>query len=66
MDDFNSRYLTDFYLKSTFWLGVTAGTLVLSFAFYHLTHDHKGIGIGAAITALSLYLVAWACHKNIY
>ena len=66
MDDLNSRYLTDFYLKSTFWLAVTAGTLVLPFAFYHLTYEHAGIGIGAAITSLSLYLVAWACYRKTY
>jgi diguanylate cyclase (GGDEF)-like protein len=66
MDDLNSRYQTDFYLKSTFRLAVTAGTLILPFAFYHLTHEHAGIGIGAVITSLSLYLIAWACHRKIY
>ena len=66
MDDPNSRHLTDFYLKSTFRLAVIAGTLILPFAFYHLTHEHTGIGIGAVITSLSLYLVAWACHRKTY
>lgn len=66
MDDLNSRYLTDFYLKSTFWLSVIAGTLILPFAFYHLTNGHTGIGIGAMITSLSLYVVAWTCHKKTY
>jgi len=66
MDNLNSRYLTDFYLKSTLWLSVTAGSLVLPFAFYHLTHGHVGIGIGAVITSLNLYLVAWACHRKRY
>lgn len=66
MDDLNSRYLTDFYLKSTFWLSVIAGTLILPFAFYHLTHEHMGIGIGSVITSLGLYLVAWTCHRKTY
>ncbi len=66
MDDLNSRHETDFHLKSTFWLSVTAGTLILPFAFYHLTHEHVGIGIGAVITSLSLYLVAWLSHRKTY
>ncbi|MEW8523133.1 MAG: GGDEF domain-containing protein [Candidatus Thiodiazotropha endolucinida] len=66
MDDLYSRHQTDFHLKSTFWLSVTAATLILPFAFYHLTHQHVGIGIGAVITSLSLYLVAWSCHKKTY
>jgi diguanylate cyclase (GGDEF)-like protein len=66
MDNLNSRHQTDFHLKSTFWLSVTAGTLVLPFAVYHLTHQHGGIGIGAVITSLSLYLVAWLCHRKTY
>ncbi len=66
MDDLNSRYQTDFYLKSTFRLAITAGTLIWPFAFYHLSHEHVGIGIGAVITLLSLYLVAWACYKKKY
>ncbi|MBT3011538.1 MAG: GGDEF domain-containing protein [Candidatus Thiodiazotropha sp. (ex Lucina aurantia)] len=66
MDDLNSRHQTEFHLKSTFWLSVTAATLILPFAFYHLTHQHVGIGIGAVITSLSLYLVAWSCHKKTY
>ncbi len=66
MDDLNSRHQTDFHLKSTFWLSVTAATLILPFAFYHLTHQHVGIGIGAAITSLSLYLVVWGCHRKTY
>ncbi|MCU7850662.1 MAG: GGDEF domain-containing protein [Candidatus Thiodiazotropha sp. (ex Monitilora ramsayi)] len=66
MDDLTSRHETDFHLKSTFWLSVTAGTLVLPFAFYHLTYQHEGIGIGAVITSLSLYFVAWRCHKKSY
>lgn len=66
MNRLNSRYQTDFYLKSTFWLSVTAGSLVLPFAIYHLTSQDSGIGIGAMITTLSLYLVAWSCHKKTY
>ncbi|MET0121988.1 MAG: diguanylate cyclase, partial [Candidatus Thiodiazotropha sp. 6PLUC9] len=66
MDDLDSRHQTDFHLKSTFWLSVTAGALILPFAIYHLTHQHGGIGIGAAITSLSLYLVAWGCHRKTY
>ncbi|MEW8289851.1 MAG: GGDEF domain-containing protein [Candidatus Thiodiazotropha endolucinida] len=66
MDDLNSRHQTEFHLKSTYWLSVTAATLILPFAFYHLTHQHGGIGIGAVITSLSLYLVAWSCHKKTY
>ena len=38
----------------------------MPFAIYHLTHQHSGIGIGAMITTLSLYLVAWSCHKKTY
>lgn len=66
MDDLYSRYQTDFYLKSTFWLSVIAGTLILPFAFYHMTLGHVGIGIGAVIISFSLYLVAWACKRKIY
>ncbi|MBT2968918.1 MAG: hypothetical protein B6D72_15480 [gamma proteobacterium symbiont of Ctena orbiculata] len=66
MEDLTSRYQTDFHLKSTFWLSVTAGTLILPFAYYHLTYQHVGIGIGAVITSLSLYLVAWSCHRKTY
>jgi len=66
MNRSNSLHETDFHLKSTFWLSVTAGTLVLPFAVYHLTHQHVGIGIGAVITSLSLYVVAWCCHRKIY
>lgn len=66
MDDLNSRHQTDFHLKSTFWLSVTAATLIVPFAIYHLTHQYGGIGIGAVITSLSLYLVAWSCHKKTY
>ncbi len=57
---------TDFQLKSTFWLSITAGSLVLPFAIYHLTHQHLGIGIGAMITSLSLFLAAWSCHRKTY
>ncbi|MBW9274796.1 MAG: GGDEF domain-containing protein [Candidatus Thiodiazotropha sp. (ex. Lucinisca nassula)] len=66
MEDLTSRYQTDFHLRSTFWLSVTAGTLILPFAYYHLTYQHVGIGIGAVITSLSLYLVAWSCHRKTY
>ena len=66
MNTLNSRHQTDFHLKSTFWLSVTAGSLILPFAIYHLTHEHGGIGIGAVITSLSLFLVAWSCHKKTY
>lgn len=66
MNDINSLHQTDFHLKSTFWLSITAGSLVLPFAIYHLTHQHGGIGIGAVITSLSLYLVAWGCNRKIY
>ncbi len=66
MDDLNSRHQTDFHLKSTFWLSVTAATLILPFGFYHLTYQYVGIGIGAVITSLSLYMVAWLCHRKTY
>ncbi len=61
-----SLHETEFHLKSTFWLSITAGTLVLPFSFYHLTYQHQGIGVGAMITSVSLYLVAWLCHRKIY
>lgn len=38
----------------------------MPFAFYHLTHEHVGIGIGALVTSLSLYLVSWACKRKTY
>jgi diguanylate cyclase (GGDEF)-like protein len=63
---FISPHQTYFQLKSTFWLSITAGSLVLPFAIYHLTHQHGGIGIGAVITSLSLYLAAWSCHRKTY
>ncbi|MCG7994106.1 MAG: GGDEF domain-containing protein [Candidatus Thiodiazotropha taylori] len=66
MDAISLRHQTDFHLKSTFWLSVTAATLILPFAYYHLTHEHGGIGLGALITSLSLYFVAWACHRKTY
>lgn len=66
MDDLVSRHQTDFHLKSTFWLSVTAGTLILPFTFYHMAHQHVGIGIGALITSLSLYLAAWGCYRKTY
>jgi diguanylate cyclase (GGDEF)-like protein len=66
MDELNSRHQTDFHLKSTFWLSVTAATMILPFGFYHLTHQHTGIGIGAVITSLSLYLVAWGSYRKTY
>lgn len=61
-----SLHETDFHLKSTFWLSITAGTLVLPFAYYHLVYQHQGIGIGALITSVSLYLVAWLCNMRVY
>lgn len=66
MDDLNSRHQTDFHLRSTYWLSITAATLILPFGFYHLTHVHVGIGIGAVITSLSLLLVAWLSHRKTY
>lgn len=66
MDDLTSRHETEFHLRSTYWLSITAGTLILPFGFYHLTHQHAGIGVGAVITSLSLYLVAWGCHRKTY
>ena len=66
MNTLNTLHETDFHLKSTFWLSVTAGSLILPFAIYHLTHQNLGVGIGAIITTLSLYLVAWSCHKKAY
>jgi diguanylate cyclase (GGDEF)-like protein len=61
-----SLHETDFHLKSTFWLSITAGTLVLPFAYYHLVYQDSGIGIGAVITSASLYLVAWLCYRKTY
>ena len=66
MNTITSLHETDFHLKSTFWLSVTAGTLVLPFAYYHLAYQYQGIGIGAVITSVSLYLVAWLCYRRIY
>ncbi len=66
MDGLKSRHQTEFHLKSTFWLSITAATLILPFGFYHLSHQHVGIGIGAMITSLSLYLVAWLSHRKTY
>jgi diguanylate cyclase (GGDEF)-like protein len=66
MENLNSRHQTEFHLKSTFWLSITAATLIMPFGFYHLSHQYVGIGIGAVITALSLYLVAWLSHRKTY
>ena len=66
MNTTTSLHETEFHLKSTFWLSVTAGTLVFPFAFYHLIYQHRGIGIGAVITSVSLYLVAWLCYRKSY
>ncbi|WP_428607315.1 GGDEF domain-containing protein [Sedimenticola sp.] len=66
MKTITSLHETDFHLKSTFWLSITAGTLVLPFAYYHLAYQDPVIGIGAVITSVSLYMVAWLCYKKIY
>ena len=66
MNILTSPHQTDFQLKSTFWLSITAGSLVLPFAIYHLIFQHSGVGIGAMITSLSLFLAAWSCHKKTY
>lgn len=66
MNILTSPHQTDFQLKATFWLSITAGSLILPFAIYHLTHIYVGIGIGAVVTSLSLFLVAWICHKKTY
>ncbi|BBB26158.1 GGDEF domain-containing protein [Amphritea japonica] len=61
-----SLHETDFHLKSTFWLCITAGTLVLPFAYYHLVYQDLGIGIGGLITSLSLFLVAGLIYRKSY
>lgn len=68
MNKLNSLHQTTFHLKSTFWLSVTGGSLVLPFAIYHLAFQNGviGIGIGGMITTLSLYLAAWSCHRKTY
>ena len=66
MNTLISPHQTDFQLKSTFWLSVTAGSLILPFAIYHLTHQNWQIGIGAIIISLALFLCAWSCHKKTY
>jgi diguanylate cyclase (GGDEF)-like protein len=66
MDTLISRHQTEFHLKSTFWLSVTAATLIMPFGVYHISYQHVGVGIGAIITSLSLCLVAWLSHKRTY
>ncbi len=66
MNTLISPHQTDFQLKSTFWLSITAGSIVLPFAIYHLSYQYVGIGIGGIITSLSLYLTAWSCHRKTY
>lgn len=56
----------DFQIKSTFWLFSTAGSLILPFAIYDLTHQHIAIGIGALIIALGLFWGSWSCYKKTY
>jgi len=63
---FTSQEQTDFQLKSTFWLFSTAGSLILPFAIYDLTLQKVGIGIGALIIAIALFLGSWGCYKKIY
>lgn len=57
---------TDFQLKSTLWLFSAAGSLILPFAIYDLTHQNIQIGIGALIIAIALFLGSWGCYKKIY
>ncbi len=57
---------TDFQLKSTFWLSVTAGSLILPFAIYHLTHQSWQIGMGALIVAIGLFIGTWSCYRKAY
>jgi len=57
---------TDFQLKSTLWLFAAAGSLILPFAIYDLTHQNWQIGIGALIIALGLFLGSWSCYRKVY
>ncbi|MCP5417540.1 MAG: GGDEF domain-containing protein [Chromatiaceae bacterium] len=56
----------DFQLKSTFWLSVTAGSLILPFSIYHLSHQNIQTGVGAMIISLSLFFAAWHSHRKTY
>lgn len=66
MNSLISSRLIDFQLKSTFWLSITAGSLILPFAIYHVVHQNVQTAIGASIVSLSLYLSAWHCRKKTY
>ena len=57
---------TEFQLKSTLWLFSAAGSLILPFAIYDLTHDHIRIGIGALLIAFALFWGSWCCFNKTY
>lgn len=63
---FTSPEQADFQLKSTFWLFSAAGSLILPFALYDLTHQQFKIGIGALIIAIGLFYGSWCCYKKTY
>lgn len=61
-----SREQTDFQLKSTFWLSLTGGSLIVIIAIVHLTLQNWQIGTGAIIIGLGLFLGTWTCYKKTY
>ena len=66
MNTSTSPHHIDFQLKATFWLAVTAGSLILPFAIYHLIHQNLYTALGAMTISLSLFLAAWHCHRKTY
>jgi len=66
MNKLASSDQTDFQLKSTLWLFAAAGSLILPFAIYDLTHQNLRIGMGALIIALCLFLGSWGCYRKTY
>ncbi len=61
-----SPHQLDFQIKATFWLALTAGSLILPFSIYHLTHQNFYTALGAIIVSVSLFLSAWHCHRKTY
>jgi len=57
---------TNFQLKSTFWLSVTAGSIILPIVIHRLIHQIWQIGIGATIISLGLFMATWSCYKKVY
>jgi len=51
---------------ATFWLSVTAGSLILPFSIYHLTQHNVSTALGALVVSASLFFAAWHCHRKTY